>query len=125
MFNRTKWNWAVLAAALFVLSATVERADEPAVKKPAREEGGKRKEDWKKLSPEEREAKRVEIKGRLEKRICELRTKQTNNTITAQEIRDLTRSVEILQRFETNRPPVLRGERALTNTPAAPAPPQQ
>lgn len=118
----TKWSWAVLAAALFALGATVGRADEPAEKKPTREESGKRKEDWKKLSPEERETKRVEIKGRLEKRICELRTKQTNNTITAQEIRDLTRSEEILQRFATNGPPVLRGERALTNAPVAPEP---
>ena len=121
----TKWIGAILAAALFVLGATGGRADEPAEKKPAREESDKRKEDWKKLSPEEREAKRGEIKGRLEKRIGELRTKQTNNTISAQEIRDLTRSQDILKRFESNGPPVRRGERALTNTPAAPAPPQK
>lgn len=118
----TKWSWAVLAAALFALSATDGRADGPAEKKPAREDGDKRKEDWKKLSPEEREAKRVEIKGRLEKRICELRTKQTNNTITAQEIHDLTRSEEILQRFATNGPAALRGARALTNAPVTPDP---
>lgn len=121
-----KWGWALVAAALLALGVpSMRAADEPAEKKPSREEADKRKEDWKKLSPEEREAKRVEIKGRLEKRICELRTKQTNNTITAQEIRDLTRSEQILKRFESNGPPVLRGERALTNTPAAPAPPQK
>jgi hypothetical protein len=121
-----KWGWAVVVAALIAVSApSLRAADEPAEKKLAREESDKRKEDWKKLTPEEREAKRVEIKGRLEKRICELRTKQTNNTITAQEIRDLTRSEQILKRFESNGPPVLRGERVLTNTPAAPAPPEK
>jgi acyl-CoA reductase-like NAD-dependent aldehyde dehydrogenase len=121
-----KWGWTLVAAVLLAVSApSMRAADEPAEKKPAREEADKRKEDWKKLSPEEREAKRMEIKGRLEKRICELRTKQTNNTITAQEIRDLARSEQILKRFETNGPPVLRGERVLTNTPAAPAPPEK
>jgi len=121
----TKWSWAVLAATLFALSATGGRADGPVEKKPAREEGGRRKEDWKKLSPAEREAKRDEIKGRLEKRVAELREKKEKKTITAQEERDLTRSEQILKRFETmesKESPLLRGG---TNTPAAPAPPEK
>ncbi len=121
----TKWSWAVLAATLFALSAMDGRANEPAEKKPAREEGGRRKEDWKKLSPAEREAKRDEIKARLEKRVAELREKKKKKTITPQEERDLTRSEQILKRFETmenKESPLLRGG---TNTPAAPAPPEK
>ncbi|HEY0548698.1 MAG TPA: hypothetical protein VGF13_03795, partial [Verrucomicrobiae bacterium] len=67
-----------------------------------REETEKRKENWKKLSPEEREAKRKEIKARLEKRIVDLRVKQTNEVITASEVRELARSEQILKRFEQN-----------------------
>ena len=73
--------------------------------KPAREDGDKRKEEWNKLSPEQREAKRAELRTRLEKRIFELRTKQTNNLITPQELRDLLRSEQVLKRFETNAVP--------------------
>ena len=76
--------------------------DDSAEKRPNREEAEKRKENWKKLSPEEREAKRKEIKERLEKRITELRVKQTNQTITATEVRELGRSEQILKRFEQN-----------------------
>lgn len=120
-----KWGWALAAVTVLFASAPPVRAgDEPAEKKPAHEDGDKRKEDWKKFSPEEREAKRVEIKARLEKRICDLRTKQTNNTITAQEGRDLVRSEQILKRFEPNGKPAPRGERNLTNAPAAPKPPK-
>jgi hypothetical protein len=121
----TKWRWAVVIAALFAVSAvSMREADEPVEKKPTREESDKRKEEWKKMSPQEREAKRLEIKGRLEKRICELRTKQTNDTITAQESRELSRSEQILKRFEPNGPHP-KGERAVTNAPAAPAPPEK
>lgn len=67
---------------------------------PSREERDKRREVFNKLSPEEREAKRKEIKARLEKRICELKTRQTNTTITAAEVRELERREQILKRFD-------------------------
>ncbi len=67
---------------------------------PSREERDKRREEFNKLSPEEREAKRKEIKGRLEKRICELRSKQTNATLSSQEVRELERREQILKRFD-------------------------
>lgn len=108
-----------LAAGLFGPSAAPLRAaDEPADKRPNREEPDKRK-DWKKLSPEEREAKRKEIKARLEKRISELRSKQTNETITAQETRELGRSEQILKRFEQNSA-AAKGDHPKTVEPAAP-----
>lgn len=99
--------WLPCAVLLAAAPLMMRAADEPAEKKPkpAREDGDKRKEEWNKLSPEQREAKRAEIKTRLEKRICELRTKQTNNTISAQELRDLTRSEQVLKKFETNAVP--------------------
>lgn len=88
--------------ALVAALATAHAADEPAEKRPGREESEKRKDNWKKLSPEEREAKRKEIKARLEKRIVDLRVKQTNDTITVIETRELARSEQILKRFEQN-----------------------
>jgi acyl-CoA reductase-like NAD-dependent aldehyde dehydrogenase len=42
----------------------------------------KRREEFNKLTTEEREAKRKELRERLEKRLGELRAKQTNGTIT-------------------------------------------
>ena len=123
MFATKKFLWALVMTALFTLA--LPAADEPG-KKPAREGGEKRLgEEWKKLSPAEREAKRDEIKARLEKRVAELREKKEKKTITAQEERDLTRSEQILKRFETmesKESPLLRGG---TNTPAAPAPPEK
>ena len=82
---------------------------------PSREEREKRREQFNKLTPEQREAKRIEIKERLEKRIAELRDKQTNATITVQETRELERREQILKRFE--QAPVQ------TTEPAAPPPP--
>jgi hypothetical protein len=73
---------------------------------PSREEREKRREEFNKLTPEEREAKRKEIKGRLEKRICELRSKQTNATLTSQEFRELERREQILKRFDQPPSPV-------------------
>jgi hypothetical protein len=73
---------------------------------PLREEREKRREEFNKLTPEEREAKRKEIKGRLEKRICELRSKQTNATLTSQEFRELERREQILKRFDQPPSPV-------------------
>lgn len=114
----------LLAAMTGAFALPGRAADTPGEKKPGREEMEKRKEEWKKLSPEEREAKRKEIKGRLEKRICELKTRQTNTTITAQETHELSRSEQILKRFEQSGPFSPRGERAVTNAPAAPEPPR-
>ena len=115
----------VVAAVSAVFTLVLAAADEP-VKKPAREGGEKRlSEEWKKLPPAEREAKRDEIKARLEKRVAELREKKEKKSISAQEERELTRSEQILKRFETmesKESPLLRGG---TNTPAAPAPPEK
>ena len=115
----------VMAAVCAVFTLILAAADEP-VKKPAREGGEKRlSEEWKKLPPAEREAKRDEIKARLEKRVAELRVKKEKKSISAQEERELTRSEQILKRFETmerKESPLLRGG---TNTPAAPAPPEK
>jgi hypothetical protein len=66
---------------------------------PAKERD-RRKEEAKKLSAEERDAKRKEIKGRLEKRLGELRSKATNGTLSAEEKRELTRREQLLKRFE-------------------------
>jgi hypothetical protein len=129
VFAMTKY--LVMLMSLLLWSGLAYGADEPddkkcpdgsVEKKPARTEAEKRKDEWKKLSPEEREAKRKEIKERLEKRIFGLRQKQTNNTITAQEARDLSRSEHILKRFEQNPPSMPRTPRAPTNAPAAPPP---
>lgn len=103
MFALTKHFSFFLGIALFAPgTALVPAADDPGEKRPGREEIEKRKENWKKLSPEEREAKRKEIKARLEKRIVDLRAKQTDGTITASETRELARSEQILKRFEQN-----------------------
>jgi hypothetical protein len=117
--------FGALAVVLFS-SLLALAGDEPKDKKPARDQGGKRLEEWKKLSPEDRAAKREELKARLEKRVVELRGKQDKKTITEQEQRELTRSEQILKRFETMESkdlPLLRGGR--TNTPAAPPPPEK
>jgi hypothetical protein len=60
----------------------------------------KRREQLKNMTPEERAAKRKEIQERLEKRIAELRHRQTNGTLSAQETRELERREQILKRFE-------------------------
>jgi hypothetical protein len=117
-----KWMPVFLGLALFSATTAFSRdCDEPAEKRQGREEMDKRKEDWKKLSPEEREAKRKEIKARLEKRIADLRSKQTNATITAQETRELGRSEQILKRFEQQNA-AGRAERPKVAEPAAPDP---
>ena len=84
--------------------------------------GGPNREEWEKMSPEQREAKRKEIKERLEQRISELRAKQTNATITAQETSELGRSEKILKRFEQTGPPPPRGEHPKAPEPNAPLP---
>jgi hypothetical protein len=87
---------------------------------PARVEILKRREELKNMTPEERAAKRKEIKERLEKRIGELRFKQTNATLTAQETRELERREQILKRFEQEGPATPRIDRPkpiLTNSP--------
>ncbi len=117
----------LLLLGLLVFAAVPTRmraADEPVEKRPSREETEKRKENWKKLSPEEREAKRKEIKERLEKRIAELRKKETDATITAPETRELARSEQILKRFEQNAA-AAKVDRSKANEPAAPPPPEK
>ena len=71
---------------------------------PSREEREKAREQFKNMTPDEREAKRKELQERLEKRIAELRARQTNATITPQESRELERREQILKRFEQNSP---------------------
>src|SRR5436190_501064 len=86
----------------------------------SRAESEKRREQLKNMTPEERAAKRNEIKGRLEKRIGELRARQTNATITVQEMRELERREQILKRFERDGPALPRIERpkpVFTNSP--------
>ena len=91
----------------------------------ARAEWEKRRDQLKNLSPEEREAKRVELKTRLEKRIAELRGKQTNETITPPELRELERREQILQRFGREKQGTARSLIPAAREPAAPAPPAQ
>lgn len=80
----------------------------------------RRREQIKNMTPEERAAKRKEIKERLEKRIAELHSKQTNATLSPQEARELERREQILKRFEQDTNGLLRIDRAkpvLTNAP--------
>lgn len=70
-------------------------------------EAEKRREEFNKLSPEQKEAKRKEFKARLEKRIGDLRCKQTNGTLDDEELRELQRREQLLKRFDqmaTNAP---------------------
>jgi hypothetical protein len=71
----------------------------------ARARDEKRKHDFQKMSPAEREAKRKEIKARLDARLAELRSKHTNGAITIQEQRELARCEQILKRFNEPKPP--------------------
>jgi len=73
---------------------------------PSREEREKRREQYQKMTPEEREAKRQEIRDRLARRVAELRSKQADASITPQESRELSRSEQILKRFEQNLHPL-------------------
>ena len=133
-----KWLFTLLMSVLLAASVVGVRGDDPP-DKPARqgeERDGKKdsrktnnvsRSDWEKrreqlknMTPEERAAKRKEIKERLEKRIAELRHRQTNSTLSAQETRELERREQILKRFE---PEVAGGTRiehpkpVLTNSP--------
>jgi len=86
----------------------------------SKSESERRREQFKNMTPEERAAKRKEIKGRLEKRITELRVKQANATITAQETRELERREKILKHFEqadSGAPRIERAKPAFTNSP--------
>jgi hypothetical protein len=154
-FNVVGMNWllTLLLSAVLGASVAVVRADDSNQKRGNREDSEKRKDEWKKLSPEERDAKtkewrktnggpsrgepekrrelknmtpeehaakRKEIKERLERRIAELRAKQANATLSAQESRELERREQILKRFEQDMPGAPRIERAkpvFTNAP--------
>jgi hypothetical protein len=86
----------------------------------SRSDWEKRREQLKNMTPEERAAKRKEIQERLEKRIAELRHRQTNGTLSAQETRELERREQILKRFEPEGPGGTRIEHpkpVLTNSP--------
>jgi acyl-CoA reductase-like NAD-dependent aldehyde dehydrogenase len=124
VFGLTKYLSLLFGAALSIgLISNLPAADDPE-KHQGREETEKRKENWKKLSPEEREAKRKEIKARLEKRIGELRMKQTDGTITVPETRELARREQILKRFEQNAV-AAKADGAKAKEPAATPPPEK
>lgn len=145
----TTWSSVILIFALFAATVGALRgADEPAGKPalrderkklspeerdawprewrktnaaPSRAEREKMREQFRNMTPEEREAKRRELKGRLEKRIAELRSRQTNATLTPQESRELERREQILRRFEQNTPGsphIDRTKPVFTNEPA-------
>ena len=80
------------------------------------------RDQLKNMSSEERETKRVELKARLEKRVAELRGKQTNATITPPELHELERREQILQRFGREKPEMPRPLVPAAREPAAPAP---
>jgi vancomycin resistance protein YoaR len=141
-----KWFGTVMAAALLGVSGLHgaeekenKRAPKPALEKLAAEDREARIKEWRrtnnltsraemekrreqssKLTPEEREAKRKELRGRLEKRISELREKGKNSTLTTQETRELERREQILKRFEPEAaaPKVEHPKATLTNSPA-------
>ena len=92
---------------------------------PAKPEWEKRRDEFNKLPPVEREAKRVEIVGRLEKRIAELRTRQTNSTLSAEDAKRLERSEQLLKRFEQNGPGQSAGVLPGKHEDAAPRPPEK
>lgn len=102
---------AVVAAALVVHA---QAGDDP-----GRKEGGKdqerreriaddadrsarkeRKERPEKLTPEEREAKRKELRARLDKRLTELRKKETNAALSPAEQKELQRCEQLRKRFD-------------------------
>jgi hypothetical protein len=80
----------------------------PAEREARAKDWEKRRESWNKLSTGEREAKRKEIMERLDKRLTELRQKQTNSTISTNELRELERCDHLKKRFnerdKTQRP---------------------
>jgi hypothetical protein len=147
-----KWRFPQFICALLLASGQVLKSGDSPEKRPGREPSEKRREEWNKLSPEEREsklrewrktngltsrgdsdklreqlkkmspeervAKRKEIKGRLEKRIAELRDRQANGSMTAQEGRELERREQILKRFDQEFiPGTDRPRPVLTNAP--------
>lgn len=144
----------ILILTMVLMSVVGSYGDDSPEKRPGREDSEKRKEEWKKLSPEEREvkqkewrktngissrteaekrreqlknmtpeeraAKRKEIKERLEKRIAELRAKQTSVALSASEVRELDRREQVLKRFEQETggsPRIERPKPVFTNAP--------
>jgi hypothetical protein len=108
---------AVIASAICVRAADIP-ANKPATNRDEKKklspeerakEAVKRREEFNKLTPEQKEAKRKEFKARLEKRVNELRCKQTNGVLSNEELRELQRRETLLKRFEqaaTNAPAV-------------------
>jgi acyl-CoA reductase-like NAD-dependent aldehyde dehydrogenase len=98
-------NTLILASLLVVgqclgAEPPVGAPDGEQVKPRKKQQPEKAEKPAKKLTPEEREAKRREIKVRLDNRLAELRAKQTNGVLTAAEKKELGRCEQILKRFE-------------------------
>ncbi len=77
---------------------------------PRMEDLQKRREEWPKLTPEEREAKIKERRAALENKVCELRKKKTNGTITGPESQQLERMERFLN-APPRRLPVIDGDK--------------
>jgi hypothetical protein len=78
-------------------------------------EAERRRQQGNKLTPEEREAKRKEIASRLDKRLAKLHEKEAKGTLTPDEAKELARCEQIRKRFDS--------QSTITNAPAeAPKP---
>jgi hypothetical protein len=92
-----KWFLTMLTFAIFGFNPCPSFADERTEKRsqPVENRPGRRE----RMTPAQRDAKRQELKQRLQKRISELRGRQTNATITPTERRELQRREQILKYF--------------------------
>jgi hypothetical protein len=144
------WLFTLLMLATLLTSSALLRADEEREKKSrpidgkgekksvdsnkdreprrtngwGRAEWERRREEFRKMTPEQREAKRAELKERLEKRIADLSAKEAKGKLSPQEKRELERRSQILKRFEQAEDSgfVPKGK---GREPAAPAPPEK
>src|SRR3954469_15420880 len=112
----------LLLTGLISLSTCAAMAQE--LKDPDKKgrESGERKESIEKhrdelkgLSPAEREAKRKEMRERIQKQLVELRKKKADGTLNAVEKRRLERMEEVAKRLEQNQSGAEEGS---TNKPA-------
>ncbi len=90
-----------------------------------RERWSTNRPNLKAMSPEEREAKRQEMRARFDKRFQELRQKKADGTLTVEEQRRLDRMEEIFKRFKQSNPGAesrpLSPERFQENQPGKPS----